>query len=62
MITDEALLDPIFEGGSRIHDAARWATYGLSIAGVLLIGKFAAQRAKPANLSPSATTLVNQKS
>lgn len=61
MITDEALLDPIYDGTARIHEIARWATFGVAIALVLIVGKIAAR--KPVNTSSkhSSTILANQK-
>ena len=40
MIVGEPLLDEVFDP----HAAARWATYGVAIAGVLLAGRWAARR------------------
>jgi YjbE family integral membrane protein len=38
MIVGEPLLDPLFDPEGLVHTAARWTTYGLCIAGVLLAG------------------------
>lgn len=61
MITDEALLDPIYDGNGRIHEIARWATFSVAIAIVLIVGKVATR--KPVNTSSkhSSTILANQK-
>ena len=61
MITDEALLDPIFDGTARIHEIARWATYVIAIALVLFVSKYAARKTSNLSIASSATTLVNQK-
>ena len=61
MITDEALLDPIFDGSARIHEIARWATYIVSIALVLIVGKWAARKSMNNANSHSSTTLASQK-
>jgi len=44
MIVQEPFLDTIFDGSEYIHDVSKWATYGLCIAGVLLLGWFTNKR------------------
>jgi hypothetical protein len=61
MITDEALLDPIFDGTARIHEIARWATYVIAIALVLVVSKYAARKTGTNSNTLSSTTLVNHK-
>jgi predicted tellurium resistance membrane protein TerC len=61
MITDETLLDPIFNGTARIHEIARWATYAIAIALVLVVSKYAARKTSTNSNTLSSTTLVNQK-
>jgi hypothetical protein len=62
MITDEALLDSIYDGADRVHEIARWATYVVAIAIVLIVGKLAARKSIPTSKTHSSiTTLVNQK-
>ncbi len=62
MITDEKLLDPIFDGTARINEIARWATYVIAIALVLIVGKVAARKSSTNSNTLSPTTLVNHKS
>ena len=62
MITDEKLLDPIFDGTARINEIARWATYAIAIALVLIVGKVAARKPSTNSNTLSSTTLVNHKS
>jgi len=60
MITDEALLDSIYDGADRIHEIARWATYIVAIALVLIVGKLAARKSSNnSKTHSSTTTLVN---
>lgn len=59
MITDEKLLDPIFDGTSLINEIARWATYVISIALVLIVGRYASRKSNPSNTTQSSTTLTN---
>ena len=61
MITDEALLDPIFDGTARIHEIARWATYLVAITLVLFVSKYAARKPSTHSNTLSSTTLANQK-
>ena len=59
MITDEKLLDPIFDGTARINEIARWATYIIAIAIVLITGKVASRKSSTSNTTQSSTTLTN---
>jgi predicted tellurium resistance membrane protein TerC len=59
MITDEKLLDPIFDGTGRINEIARWATYVISIALVLIVGRYASSKSSTSNTTQSSTTLTN---
>ena len=61
MITDEALLNPIFDGTARIHEIARWATYLVAITLVLIVSKYAARKPSTHSNTLSSTTLANQK-
>jgi YjbE family integral membrane protein len=61
MITDEALLDPIFDGTARINEIARWATYAIAIALVLIVSRYAARKTSTSSTTLSSTTLVDQK-
>jgi len=57
MITDEKLLDPIFDGTARINEIARWTTYVVAIAVVLITGKYASRKSSPnSNTLPSSKT------
>ncbi len=38
MIVNEPWLDPVFDGSAGLQVAARWGTYVISVAGVLLLG------------------------
>ena len=38
MIVEEPLLEPLFEGGTWIHELVRYATFVVAIAGVLAVG------------------------
>ena len=49
MITDEKLLDSIFDGTERINEIARWATYVIAIAIVLITGKIASRKSSTKN-------------
>lgn len=44
MITNEPLLDAVFDPPAAVNTAARWATYALAVIGVLLAGKRAMRR------------------
>ena len=44
MIVGEPLLDPVFDAPTLLHEAARYATYAVAIAGVLGAGWWAARR------------------
>jgi YjbE family integral membrane protein len=44
MIVGEPLLDPVFDPPEFIHTAARWGTYAVVVAGVLLGGWLATRR------------------
>jgi predicted tellurium resistance membrane protein TerC len=59
MITDEKLLDPIFDGTARSNEIARWATYVISIALVLIVGRYASRKSSTSNTTQSSTTLTN---
>jgi len=59
MITDEKLLDPIFDGTARINEIARWATYVIAIALVLIVGRVAARKSVTSSNTHSSTTLAN---
>jgi YjbE family integral membrane protein len=59
MITDEKLLDPIFDGTARINEIARWATYVVAIALVLIVGRVAARKSVTGSNTHSSTTLAN---
>ncbi|MEI6838438.1 MAG: TerC family protein [Alcaligenaceae bacterium] len=61
MITDEALLDPIFDGTAPLNEIARWATYAVAIALVLFVSKYAMRKPSTNSNTLSSTTLVNQK-
>ena len=62
MITDEKLLDPIFDGAARINEIARWTTYIVAIALVFITSKYAARKTSINNNPLSSTKLVNHKS
>lgn len=62
MITDEALLDSIFDGTERINEIARWATYVIAIGLVLIVGKYASRKTSANSTAQSATTNANNKS
>jgi predicted tellurium resistance membrane protein TerC len=49
MITDEKLLDPVFGGTERINEIARWATYVIAIAIVLITGRIASRKSSTTN-------------
>ena len=49
MITDEKLLDPVFGGTERINEIARWATYVIAIAIVLITGRIASRKSSTKN-------------
>jgi YjbE family integral membrane protein len=54
MITDEKLLDSIFDGTERMNEIARWATYIIAIAIVLITGKVASRKSSTkSNTLPS---------
>ena len=61
MITDESLLNPVFDGTARINEIARWATYAVAIALVLFVSKYAMRKPSTNSNTLSSTTLVNQK-
>ena len=61
MITDEALLDPIFDSTAPLNEIARWATYAVAIALVLFVSKYAMRKPSTNSNTLSSTTLVNQK-
>lgn len=62
MITDEKLLDPIFDGTARINEIARWGTYIVAIALVFITSKYAARKTSINSNTLSSTKLVNHKS
>jgi len=62
MITDEKLLDPIFDGAARINEIARWTTYIVAIALVFITSKYAARKTSINSTPLSSTKLVNHKS
>jgi YjbE family integral membrane protein len=49
MIVNEPLLDAFYDPPATVNTAARWVTYGLSVAGVLAAGWWATRRARPAD-------------
>jgi YjbE family integral membrane protein len=52
MIISEPVLDPVFDPPEVLHTAARWGTYTLAVAGVLLAGQWASRRsAQPTAIS-----------
>ena len=57
MITDEKLLDPIFDGTARINEIARWATYIIAIAIVLITSRIASRKTSTKSDTQSSTTL-----
>jgi len=59
MITDEKLLDPIFDGTERINEIARWATYIIAIAIVLITSRIASRKTSTKSVPQSSTTLTN---
>ena len=59
MITDEKLLDPIFDGTARINEIARWATYIIAIAIVLITSRIASRKTSTKSDTQSSTTLTN---
>jgi predicted tellurium resistance membrane protein TerC len=61
MITDEALLNPVFDGATRAHEIARWATYVVAIALVFIVSKYAERKPSTNQNSLSSPKLVNQK-
>lgn len=44
MIVNEPLLDPVFDGSAGLQVVARWGTYLVAVAGVLLLGWWATRR------------------
>ena len=62
MITDEKLLDPIFDGTARVNEIARWVTYIVAIALVFITSKYAARKTSINSNTLSSTKLVNHKS
>lgn len=44
MVVNEPLLDPVFDGSAGLQVLARWSTYGLAVAGVLLLGWWTTRR------------------
>ena len=61
MITDEALLDPIFDGTARINEIAHWVTYGIAIAVVLVTGKLASRTTNDTNTPSPSQPVMNHK-
>ena len=61
MITDEALLDPIFDGTARINEIARWATYGIAIAVVLVTGKLTSRTTNDPDTPSPSQPVMNHK-
>jgi YjbE family integral membrane protein len=59
MITDEKLLDPIFDGTERMNEIARWATYIIAIAIVLITSRIASRKTSTKSVPQSSTTLTN---
>jgi YjbE family integral membrane protein len=59
MITDEKLLDPIFDGTARMNEIARWATYIIAIAIVLITSRIASRKTSTQSVPQSSTTLTN---
>ena len=53
MIISEPLLDPVFDPPEVLNTAARWGTYAIAVAGVLLAGQWASRRAaQSSEISP----------
>ena len=44
MIVSEPWLDPVFDPPEMLHAAARWGTYAVAVAGVLLLGHLSNRR------------------
>ena len=44
MIISEPILDPVFDPPEALNTVARWSTYALAVAGVLLAGQWASRR------------------
>ena len=61
MITDEALLDPIFDGTARINEIAHWVTYGIAIAVVLVTGKLTSRTTNDADTPSPSQPVMNHK-
>jgi YjbE family integral membrane protein len=61
MITNEALLGPIFDGTARINEIARWATYGIAIAVVLVTGKLSSRTTNDTNTPSPSQPVMNHK-
>lgn len=55
MIISEPALDAVFDPPAAVHSLARWLVYGVSIAGVLGAGYWAAKRSQSANPASNAT-------
>ena len=49
MIVSESLLDSVFASDELVNNAARWATYAVSVVGVLAAGAWATRRRPPAS-------------
>ena len=49
MIVNEPWLDPVFDGSAGLQVAARWGTYVISVAGVLLLGWWTNRRRRAAD-------------
>jgi YjbE family integral membrane protein len=61
MITDEALLDPIFDGTARINEIAHWVTYGIAIAVVLVTGKLTSRTTNDPDTPSPSQPVMNHK-
>lgn len=61
MITDEKLLASIFGGTERINEIARWATYVIAIAIVLITGKMASRKSSTKSNTLPSSQNVNHK-
>ena len=46
MIISEPWLDPVFDPPEMLHAAARWGTYAVAVAGVLLLGHLSNRRSE----------------
>ena len=56
MVVSEPLLDAVFDPPELVHTAARWATYGVAVAGVLAAGWWAGRRQRAHDDRPGGAT------